>query len=189
MKLSVNESKLTCLEIAYYSIGFDFKICLWARKVTGPFERALKIKTSVLDGVRDQRMRKRLQISSAGHLVKSMRRRHKIILGLGIMFLSRWQIRIFARQILLTVRTGGEGNTWRFAGSNFLGRLLSSSAIVLLASQLLAPFKMVKRFLPCVMVNTKDLLFLYCPWCFSSVLGSDYHKENSLVDVVFCLLH
>ena len=97
MKLSVNESKLTCLEIAYYSIGFDFKICLWARKVTGPFERALKIKTSVLDGVRDQRMRKRLQISSAGHLVKSMRRRHKIILGLGIMFLRRWQIRIFAR--------------------------------------------------------------------------------------------
>ena len=39
MKLSVNEVKLTCLEIAYYSIGFDFKICLWAQKVTGPFEK------------------------------------------------------------------------------------------------------------------------------------------------------
>ena len=100
MKLSVNEAKLTCLEIAYHSIGFDFKICLWARKVTGPFEKRTlghKVKTSVLDGVRDQRMRKRLQISSAGHLVKSVRRRHIIILGLGIMFLSRWQIRIFAR--------------------------------------------------------------------------------------------
>ena len=39
MKLSVNEAKLTCLEIAYHSIGFDFKICLWARKVTGPFQK------------------------------------------------------------------------------------------------------------------------------------------------------
>ena len=101
MKLSVNEARLTCLEIAYHSIDFDFKICLWVRKVTGPFEkrafRAHKVKTSVLDGVRDQRMRKRLQISSAGHLVKSVRRRHIIILGLGIMFLRRWQIRIFAR--------------------------------------------------------------------------------------------
>ena len=77
MKLSANEAKLTCLELAYYSIGFDFKIYLWARKVTGPFEKRalghLKKKTSVLDGVRDQRMRKRLQISSAGHLVKSIR--------------------------------------------------------------------------------------------------------------------
>ena len=39
MKLSVNDAKLTCLELAYYSIGFDFKICLWARKITGPFEK------------------------------------------------------------------------------------------------------------------------------------------------------
>ena len=69
----------------------------------------------------------------------------------------------------------------------FLGSLLSSSAVVLLVFQLLAPFKMVKRFLPCVMVNTKELrrLFLDCPWCLLSLLGSEYHKENSLVDVVF----
>ena len=40
---------------------------------TGP--RALKIKTSVLDRERDQRKRKNLQFSSAGHLVKSMRRK------------------------------------------------------------------------------------------------------------------
>ena len=34
MKLSVNEAKLTCLELAYYSI-----ICLWAGKVTGLSEK------------------------------------------------------------------------------------------------------------------------------------------------------
>ena len=90
MKLSVNEAKLTCLELAYYSIGFDFKICLWARNFnTGPFEKgpsALKIKTSVLDGVRVQRMRKRLQISSLETLLSLCDEDHLIILGLGIMF-------------------------------------------------------------------------------------------------------
>ena len=92
-------------------------------------------------------------------------------------------------RVPLLGRAGGGRNTWRFAGSNFLGSLLFSPAVVhvLFASQLLAPFKMVKRFLPCVMVNTKDLRrpFWDCPWCFSSLLGRDYHKENSLVDVVF----
>ena len=39
MKLSVNDAKLTGLELAYYLIGFDFKICLWARKITGAFEK------------------------------------------------------------------------------------------------------------------------------------------------------
>ena len=45
MKLSVNEAKLTglcarnCASLCYYSTGFDFKICLRARKATGPFEK------------------------------------------------------------------------------------------------------------------------------------------------------
>ena len=37
MKLSVSEAKLAGL--CYYSTGFDFKICLRARKVSGPFEK------------------------------------------------------------------------------------------------------------------------------------------------------
>ena len=40
VKLSVNETKLTGLELGtgYYSTGFGFLICLWARTFTGLFE-------------------------------------------------------------------------------------------------------------------------------------------------------
>ena len=41
MKLSVNEAKLMVVskKLWYYSMGFEFKICIRARKVTGPFEK------------------------------------------------------------------------------------------------------------------------------------------------------
>ena len=41
MKRSVNKTKSSRVsqELRYYSTGFDFKICLRTRKVTGPFEK------------------------------------------------------------------------------------------------------------------------------------------------------
>ena len=41
MKRSVNKTKSSRVsqELLYYSTGFDFKICLRTRKVTGPFEK------------------------------------------------------------------------------------------------------------------------------------------------------
>ena len=48
MKLLVNEAKLTGLYArnctCYYSTSFDFKICLRARKATGPFEKRAQAK-------------------------------------------------------------------------------------------------------------------------------------------------
>ena len=135
-------------------------------------------------------MRNSLQISSAGHLVKSMRRRPPNH--------SRTENYVFAQVAdpnLCPIDSFDGADRRRWEHLKFYWLELSWKSALLICScpfgftALGAQFKTVKRFLPCVMVNTKELrrLFLDCPWCFSSLLGSDYHKENSLVDVVFQL--